>query len=122
MRLMLDTVSMSVVVIGGGEGQAPMLYSREEVGDGNGPGVDVAVDPLEARGWPSGMPNAIAVIARRAWDDVRGCMNKIAVGPGGDASTSTRPRRTTSGGSPRRKGCTRRTSASSCSTATATSS
>ena len=50
MRAMLDTVSMDgVVVIGEGEkDEAPMLYNGEEVGDGNGPQVDVAVDP--ARG------------------------------------------------------------------------
>ena len=49
MRLMLDTVSMSgVVVIGEGEkDEAPMLYNGEEVGNGQGPAVDVAVDPLE---------------------------------------------------------------------------
>ena len=66
MRAMLDTVSMAgVVVIGEGEkDEAPMLYNGEEVGDGNGPGVDVAVDPLEGtRLTALGMPNAIAVIA-----------------------------------------------------------
>ena len=49
MRLMLDTVSMQgVVVIGEGEkDEAPMLYNGEEVGNGEGPEVDVAVDPLE---------------------------------------------------------------------------
>ena len=47
--LMLDTVAMDgVVVIGEGEkDEAPMLYNGEEVGDGTGPAVDVAVDPLE---------------------------------------------------------------------------
>jgi len=41
-----------------------MLYNREEVGDGNGPEVDVAVDPLEGtRLTALGQPNAIAVIA-----------------------------------------------------------
>ena len=52
MRLMLDTVSMrGVVVIGEGEkDEAPMLFNGEEVGDGDGPEVDVAVDPLEAPG------------------------------------------------------------------------
>src|SRR5688572_9866491 len=45
MRLMLDTVSMSgVVVIGEGEkDKAPMLYNGEEVGNGQPPFVDVAV-------------------------------------------------------------------------------
>src|SRR5436305_9805515 len=66
MRLMLDTVSMQgVVVIGEGEkDEAPMLFNGEEVGDGHGPGVDVAVDPLEGTRLAAlGMPNAIAVIA-----------------------------------------------------------
>ena len=49
MRPMLDTVSMDgVVVIGEGEkDEAPMLYNGEQVGNGHGPEVDVAVDPLE---------------------------------------------------------------------------
>src|SRR6266700_7318668 len=49
MRLMLSTVSMDgVVVIGEGEkDEAPMLYNGEQVGNGSGPQVDVAVDPLE---------------------------------------------------------------------------
>jgi fructose-1,6-bisphosphatase II len=66
MRIMLDTVSMAgVVVIGEGEkDEAPMLYNGEEVGDGHGSAVDVAVDPLEGtRLAANGMPNAIAVIA-----------------------------------------------------------
>src|SRR5436309_13019472 len=66
MRAMLDTVAMSgVVVIGEGEkDEAPMLYNGEEVGEGGGPEVDVAVDPLEGtRLTALGPPNAIAVIA-----------------------------------------------------------
>jgi fructose-1,6-bisphosphatase II len=66
MRAMLDTVSMAgVVVIGEGEkDEAPMLYNGEEIGEGNGPQVDVAVDPLEGtRLTALGQPNAIAVIA-----------------------------------------------------------
>jgi fructose-1,6-bisphosphatase II len=66
MRGMLDTVVMDgVVVIGEGEkDEAPMLYNGESVGDGNGPQVDVAVDPLEGtRLTALGQPNAIAVIA-----------------------------------------------------------
>src|SRR3954447_18277850 len=66
MRLMLDTVEMSgVVVIGEGEkDEAPMLYNGEQIGSGHGPEVDVAVDPLEGtRLTALGMPNAIAVIA-----------------------------------------------------------
>ena len=66
MRAMLDTVAMNgVVVIGEGEkDEAPMLYNGEEVGNGQGPEVDVAVDPLEGTRLTSvGQPNAIAVIA-----------------------------------------------------------
>ncbi len=66
MRQMLDTVVMSgVVVIGEGEkDEAPMLYNGEPVGEGTGPEVDVAVDPLEGtRLTALGQPNAIAVIA-----------------------------------------------------------
>ena len=66
MREMLDTVVMAgVVVIGEGEkDEAPMLYNGEPVGEGSGPEVDVAVDPLEGtRLTALGQPNAIAVIA-----------------------------------------------------------
>src|SRR2546429_3772335 len=91
MRLMLDTVSMrGVVVIGqGGKDEAPMLYNGEEVGDGTGPEVDVAVDPLEGtRLTALGQPNAIAVIAvaERGTMFFPGAavyMDKIAVGPEG---------------------------------------
>src|SRR5947209_12230305 len=91
MRAMLDTVSMrSVVVIGEGEkDEAPMLYNGEQVGDGTGPEVDVAVDPLEGtRLTALGQPNAIAVIAvaERGTMFFPGAavyMEKIAVGPQG---------------------------------------
>jgi fructose-1,6-bisphosphatase II len=66
MRAMLDTVVMDgVVVIGEGEkDEAPMLFNGEHVGEGRGPSVDVAVDPLEGtRLTALGQPNAIAVIA-----------------------------------------------------------
>jgi fructose-1,6-bisphosphatase II len=89
MRAMLDTVSMAgVVVIGEGEkDEAPMLYNGEEVGDGHGPAVDVAVDPLEGtRLTAKGQPNAIAVIAvaERGTMFFPGAavyMEKIACGP-----------------------------------------
>jgi len=89
MRLMLDTVSMDgVVVIGEGEkDEAPMLYNGEEIGSGNGPQVDVAVDPLEGtRLTALGQPNAIAVIAvaERGTMFFPGAavyMDKIACGP-----------------------------------------
>ena len=63
MRLMLDTVTMhGVVVIGEGEkDEAPMLYNGEEIGNGQPPEVDVAVDPLEGtRLTALGMPNAMS--------------------------------------------------------------
>ena len=66
MRLMLGSVAMDgVVVIGEGEkDEAPMLYNGEQVGDGSGPQVDVAVDPLEGTELcANGQPNALATIA-----------------------------------------------------------
>jgi fructose-1,6-bisphosphatase II len=66
MRYMLDTVPMEgVVVIGEGEkDEAPMLYNGEEIGNGEPPAVDIAVDPLEGTRLTSvGQPNAISVIA-----------------------------------------------------------
>ncbi|HEY3211458.1 MAG TPA: class II fructose-bisphosphatase [Actinomycetota bacterium] len=89
MRLMLDTVAMDgVVVIGEGEkDQAPMLFNGEKVGNGQGPQVDVAVDPLEGtRLTARGMPNAIAVVAVAERDTMffpgaAVYMDKIACGP-----------------------------------------
>src|SRR6059058_3223148 len=65
MRLMLDTVSMDgVIVIGEGEkDEAPMLYNGEAVGNGTGPAVDVAVDPIDGtRLTALGQPNALSVV------------------------------------------------------------
>ena len=89
MRFVLDSVSMrGVVVIGEGEkDEAPMLYNGEEVGNGQGPEVDVAVDPLEGtRLTALGQPNAIAVIAvaergTMLFPGAALYMEKIAVGP-----------------------------------------
>jgi fructose-1,6-bisphosphatase II len=89
MRLMLDTVQMDgTVVIGEGEkDEAPMLYNGEQVGSGEGPAVDVAVDPVEGtRLTALGQPNAIAVmaVAERGTMFFPGAafyMEKIAVGP-----------------------------------------
>ena len=89
MRAMLDTVTMAgLVVIGEGEkDKAPMLYNGEGVGSGEGPSVDVAVDPLEGtRLTALGQPNAIAVIALAErgtlfFPGAAVYMNKIAVGP-----------------------------------------
>src|SRR5438105_15656221 len=89
MRAMLDSIPMDgVVVIGEGEkDEAPMLFNGEEIGDGSGPAVDVAVDPLEGtRLTALGQPNAIAVIAvaERGTMFFPGAavyMEKIATGP-----------------------------------------
>lgn len=80
------------VVIGEGErDEAPMLYIGEEVGDGAGPRVDIALDPLEGTDiTAAGGPNALAVVAMT---DEGGFLNapdvymdKIAIGPGIDSS------------------------------------
>jgi len=89
MRLMLDTVSMDgVVVIGEGEkDEAPMLYNGEQVGNGNGPAVDVAVDPIDGTRLTSiGQPNALSVVAVAERDSMffpgaAVYMEKVAVGP-----------------------------------------
>lgn len=80
------------VVIGEGErDEAPMLYIGEEVGDGHGPEIDIALDPLEGTTITAkGGNNALAVVAMT---DKGGFLNapdtymdKIAVGPGIDPS------------------------------------
>ncbi|MGO9751624.1 MAG: class II fructose-bisphosphatase [Solirubrobacteraceae bacterium] len=89
MRQVLESVSMDgLVVIGEGEkDEAPMLYNGEQIGDGNPPRVDIAVDPLEGtRLTALGMPSAITVIAlaeRGAMFDPGPCvyMEKLAGGP-----------------------------------------
>jgi fructose-1,6-bisphosphatase II len=63
---MIDSVSMDgIVVIGEGEkDEAPMLFNGEAVGNGTGPAVDVAVDPIDGTRLTSvGQPNAVSVIA-----------------------------------------------------------
>jgi fructose-1,6-bisphosphatase II len=89
MRTLISTVSMrGVVVIGEGEkDQAPMLYNGEEVGNGEGPLCDVAVDPIDGTTlMAKGMPNSVAVIAvaeRGSMFDPSAVfyMEKIATGP-----------------------------------------
>jgi fructose-1,6-bisphosphatase II len=100
MRLMIDSVSMDgVVVIGEGEkDEAPMLYNGEAVGNGSGPAVDVAVDPIDGtRLTALGMPNALSVIALAErgsmfFPGAAVYMEKIATGPeGADALDITAP-------------------------------
>jgi len=76
------------VVIGEGErDEAPMLYIGEEVGDGLGPEVDIALDPLEGTTiCAKNLPNALAVIAVAEKGTLLFApdvyMEKIAIGPG----------------------------------------
>jgi fructose-1,6-bisphosphatase II len=88
MRTVLDTIPMKgTVVIGEGEmDEAPMLYIGEKLGNGYGPRVDVAVDPLEGTNIvASGGWNALAVIAVADHGNMLHApdmyMDKIAVGP-----------------------------------------
>src|ERR671924_1540999 len=63
MREALNSLAIAgTVVIGEGErDEAPMLYIGERVGSGNGPRVDIALDPLEGTTiTATGGPNAIA--------------------------------------------------------------
>ena len=89
MRTQLNSLDISgVVVIGEGErDEAPMLYIGEEVGTGTGPGVDIALDPLEGTTLTAkDMPNALAVIAMGPRSSMLHApdvyMNKLAIGPG----------------------------------------
>ena len=130
MRSLFDTVSMDgIVVIGEGEkDEAPMLYNGERVGDGSGPEVDVAVDPLEGTTLAAkGMPNALCVVAisaRGSMFDPGPCvyMEKLVGGPDlADAALARRIRsRTSCTPSRERRGVTSATSWSSCSTGRAT--
>jgi fructose-1,6-bisphosphatase II len=89
MRPVLNTISMrGTVVIGEGEkDEAPMLYNGEEVGDGTGPEVDFAVDPVDGTTLTAkSLPNALAIVAvseRHTMFDPGPCvyMEKIAVAP-----------------------------------------
>jgi fructose-1,6-bisphosphatase II len=89
MRELVNSVSMrGVVVIGEGEkDNAPMLYNGEEVGNGDGPECDFAVDPIDGTTLMSkGLANAISVLAvseRGTMFDPSAVyyMDKIAVGP-----------------------------------------
>ncbi len=76
------------VVIGEGErDEAPMLFIGENVGNKNGPKVDIAVDPLEGTTLcAKNMPGAIATMAMAESGTLLNApdvyMEKIAIGPG----------------------------------------
>ncbi len=89
MRTQLNLLDIKgVVVIGEGErDEAPMLFIGEEVGTGNGPAVDIALDPLEGTTLTAkDMPNALAVIAMGPRGSMLHApdvyMDKLAIGPG----------------------------------------
>lgn len=89
MRAVLNAVRMSgTIVIGEGEkDEAPMLANGEQVGTGEGPAVDIAVDPVDGTrllAW--GMRNSIAVLAAADAGSMYNptmCfyMDKLVVGP-----------------------------------------
>lgn len=90
MRQTLNELEMcGTIVIGEGErDEAPMLYIGEEVGNGDGPRIQIAVDPLEGTNLcANGTPNAIAVLAAAMEGEgflmhAPDCyMDKLVVGP-----------------------------------------
>ena len=96
MRDQLNLLDIAgVVVIGEGErDEAPMLYIGEEVGTGNGPAVDIALDPLEGTTLTAkDMPNALTVIAMAPRGTLLHApdvyMEKLAIGPGFKPGTVT---------------------------------
>ena len=96
MRDQLNKLDISgFVVIGEGErDEAPMLYIGEEVGTGNGPGVDIALDPLEGTTLTAkDMPNALTVIAMGPRGSMLHApdvyMEKLAIGPGYNTNVVT---------------------------------
>ncbi len=88
MRSELNKLDISgIVVIGEGErDEAPMLFIGEKVGTGKGPGVDIALDPLEGTTLTAkDMPNALTVISMGPRGSMLHApdvyMDKLAIGP-----------------------------------------
>jgi fructose-1,6-bisphosphatase II / sedoheptulose-1,7-bisphosphatase len=89
MRRELNKLSIrGKVVIGEGErDEAPMLYIGEELGNGDGPAVDIAVDPLEGTTLcAKAQPGSLAVVAIAQGGTLLHSadiyMEKIAIGGG----------------------------------------
>ncbi len=89
MRTALNSLAIrGTVVIGEGErDEAPMLFIGEEVGLGEGPEIDIALDPLEGTTITAkGLTNALAVVAMAEHGGFLNApdvyMDKIAVGGG----------------------------------------
>jgi len=91
MRLVLNSIDIDgVIVIGEGEkDEAPMLFNGERLGTGNGPALDIAVDPVEGtRLLAQGRPNSVATVALAESGSMFNpgpivYMHKIAVGLAG---------------------------------------
>jgi len=86
MRNELNKIEMNgQIVIGEGElDEAPMLYIGEKLGTGNGPSLDIAVDPLEGTNFAANnLPGALSVIAvaekSNLFNAPETYMNKIAI-------------------------------------------
>tara|TARA_B100000029_G_scaffold506763_1_gene590093 strand:+ start:4939 stop:5880 length:942 start_codon:yes stop_codon:yes gene_type:complete len=86
MRSNLNKINMKgQIVIGEGElDDAPMLYIGETLGTGNGPELDIAVDPLEGTNFAANnLPGALSVIAVAEKSNLFSApetyMNKIAI-------------------------------------------
>jgi fructose-1,6-bisphosphatase II / sedoheptulose-1,7-bisphosphatase len=87
MRNELNKIEMNgQIVIGEGElDEAPMLYIGEKLGSGNGPSLDIAVDPLEGTNFAANnLPGALSVIAvaekSNLFNAPETYMDKIAIG------------------------------------------
>ena len=88
MRTQFNTIDFNgEIVIGeGAKDESHELYIGEKLGNGSGPAVEIAVDPLECTdSVANGFPNALAVIATgpqgSLYHAADSYMEKIAVGP-----------------------------------------
>ncbi|MCW8862002.1 MAG: class II fructose-bisphosphatase [Rhodospirillales bacterium] len=89
MRAALNRMSFNgFIVIGEGQqDETDLLYSGEAVGDGTGPRIDIALDPLEGNTIAAkGGDNALSVVALSSEGGFLNVpdiyMEKIAIGPG----------------------------------------
>ena len=83
-----ETKGLGTVIIGEGEkDNAPMLFNGEELGDGDGPRFDIAVDPVECTDLcAAGLPGSLCTIAFAGdgclWSPGPGhYQDKLVVGP-----------------------------------------
>jgi fructose-1,6-bisphosphatase II len=89
MRAVLgETKGLGTVIIGEGEkDNAPMLFNGEQLGDGDGPRFDIAVDPVECTDLcAAGLPGSLTTIAFAGdgclWSPGPGhYQDKLVVGP-----------------------------------------